>query len=264
MASKFASQLGNEGAANGSAQTKNYYRDAEDCRNQCIALCTHKDFAAPEYCWTLDHAESVGHFTEQDMAWFCDTVIALEKENKSKGKMVTPRRINLDGHKLTDKSASILANMLKVNQSIAVLNLADNFLDNAGVISLADALKHLDKSDRQITLYLEGNPVGDKGALAMAEVIKRRSVLKELVLGGSALKHECNVGKDGLDAISDALKYNITMERYAGPGQYMEHNQESGMPPMAVRQSMRQTLFDSEKEAEESKKRTSVSSCVVA
>ena len=80
---------------------------------------------------------------------------------------------------LSAQGATGLAEALKVNSTLTVLNLADNGTGDQGATGLAEALK---VNSTLTELNLEGSDTGDQGATSLAEALKVNSTLTVLDL----------------------------------------------------------------------------------
>jgi hypothetical protein len=113
-----------------------------------------------------------------------------------------PRKLGLT--KLN--SAAIgLAEMLKTNESVRILNLFDNDIGDEGAIALADMLK---TNTCVQNLILFSNDIGDGGAIALAEALKTNNTLTELYLAFNQIKEA------GTNALADMLKTNKNLKSF--------------------------------------------------
>ena len=105
-------------------------------------------------------------------------------------------------HGLGTASAAALAEALKANTKLRVLDLDFNGIDNVGAAALAEALK---VNKTLSTLRLDSNKIGDAGARALAEALKVNATLTELCLMYNIIK------QDGARALTEALQSNTTL-----------------------------------------------------
>lgn len=105
--------------------------------------------------------------------------------------------LKLGYNNLGDLGASILADGIGSGavRNLQSLDLGFNNIGDAGCASLCRAIP-----ERFHTLYLAGNVIGEDGAMAIADLIRRRtSSIRKLYLTGNLL------GPDGVKAITEAI-----------------------------------------------------------
>lgn len=98
--------------------------------------------------------------------------------------------------------AKDIANALKNNKTLKILELSANQICDDGAKDIANALKN---NKTLKTLELNGNQISDEGAKYIAEFLKENSALTKLGLGGN------EIGYDGAKDIASALKNNKTL-----------------------------------------------------
>jgi len=137
-------------------------------------------------------------------------------------------KIDLSQRGLVSTDARLVKLALLQNASLSVLKLGYNNLSDAGVITLVPgiskhrALASLDLGFNNVgdegckalaksmtngtlqTLYLSGNLIGEDGALALADIIRRGCRLRRLHLTGNRL------GPDGVKALTEAISEDET------------------------------------------------------
>mmetsp|Transcript_613 Transcript_613/g.868 ORF Transcript_613/g.868 Transcript_613/m.868 type:complete len:910 (+) Transcript_613:96-2825(+) len=137
-------------------------------------------------------------------------------------------KIDLSQRGLVSTDARLVKLALLQNASLSVLKLGYNNLSDAGVITLVPgiskhrALASLDLGFNNVgdegckalansmangtlqTLYLSGNIIGEDGALALADIIRRGCRLRRLHLTGNRL------GPDGVKALTEAISEDET------------------------------------------------------
>ena len=110
--------------------------------------------------------------------------------------------LNLTFNSIGDQGATGLAEALKVNSTLTTLILNDNGIGHQGATGLAEALK----GNLTLTvLCLSDNGIGDQGATGLAEALKVNSTLTELYL------NENGIGDQGATGLAEALKVNSTL-----------------------------------------------------
>ena len=102
-----------------------------------------------------------------------------------------------------DDGATAIAEGLKTNSALQVLQLERNDVGAAGATAIAEGLK---TNSTLQTLNLGFNKVGAAGATAMAEGLKTNSTLQTLNL------HNNKVGDAGATAMAEGLKTNSTLQ----------------------------------------------------
>ncbi|MEW5306741.1 MAG: hypothetical protein WDW36_009184 [Sanguina aurantia] len=105
--------------------------------------------------------------------------------------------LDLSYNFLNDMAAQALAGLLKVNKNILRLDLTGNDITATGAAHLTDALLQPGCSLEQ--LLLGGNPLGDAGILAIADMLKVNRALRELHLANT------RCGLTGIVGLSTAL-----------------------------------------------------------
>ena len=110
--------------------------------------------------------------------------------------------LNLLGNGICDAGATSIAEAIKVNKTLANLNLSGNGISDAGATSIAEAIK---VNKTLADLNLSGNGISDAGATSIAEAIKVNKTLTDLDLSGSG------VSDAGATSIAEAIKVNKTL-----------------------------------------------------
>ena len=97
--------------------------------------------------------------------------------------------LRIDGAEVRARGAIALAQQLKVNTMLKVLDLNStsswHYIGNRGATAIAEALK---VNAVLKELLLNRNRVGDRGATAFAEALKHNAVLASLVLDNNNVK----------------------------------------------------------------------------
>lgn len=108
--------------------------------------------------------------------------------------------LKLGYNNLGDEGVETLASGIAAHKALASLDLGFNNVGDRGCRALSSALLSSSCSSGTLhTLYLAGNTLGEDGALAIAEVIRRGSSIKRLHLTGN------RIGPDGVKAITEAV-----------------------------------------------------------
>ncbi|ORZ15556.1 hypothetical protein BCR41DRAFT_422319 [Lobosporangium transversale] len=103
---------------------------------------------------------------------------------------------------ITTSGLQSLANILKADTAITMLNLRDNSVMAGGALALSEALK----ANRCLTtLNLRNNLIGDEGVMALSEGLKANRTLITLDLMGNSIR------KEGALALLEVLKTNTTL-----------------------------------------------------
>ena len=110
--------------------------------------------------------------------------------------------LNLPGNGICDAGATSIAEAIKVNKTLADLNLSGNGISDAGATSIAEAIK----VNKTLTdLNLSDNGVSDAVATSIAEAIKVNKTLTDLDLSGNGISDA------GATSIAEAIKVNKTL-----------------------------------------------------
>jgi len=75
----------------------------------------------------------------------------------------------------------MIADSLKLNTLLTILDLSNSNIGLSGVLKIADALK---LNTSRTTLAFEFNNIGDSGTLMIADALKLNNSLTNLYLGG--------------------------------------------------------------------------------
>ena len=110
--------------------------------------------------------------------------------------------LNLLGNGVCDAGATSIAEAIKVNKTLANLNLSGNGISDAGATFIAEAIK---VNKTLADLNLSGNGISDAGATSIAEAIKVNKTLTDLDLSGNG------VSDAGATSIAEAIKVNKTL-----------------------------------------------------
>ena len=92
----------------------------------------------------------------------------------------SPTEVVIYGSNIDNDSVCCLARALHSNTTLTVLRMHENTLnsiDERGVLEMAEMLKH---NTTLMVLNIYGNSVGEKGVLAMAKMLEHNTTLKEL------------------------------------------------------------------------------------
>ncbi|KAL9965620.1 hypothetical protein ACROYT_G029447 [Oculina patagonica] len=104
--------------------------------------------------------------------------------------------------RITGADAVVLAEALKCNSSLTVLNLYSNNIGDHGAAGLAEALQN----NTSLTgLNLCFNNIGDHGAAGLAEALQNNTSLTELYLSVN------NIGDHGATGLAEALQNNTSL-----------------------------------------------------
>ncbi|KAG0276703.1 hypothetical protein BGZ95_007167 [Linnemannia exigua] len=115
---------------------------------------------------------------------------------------VTLTILNLNNNSIEENGAVVLSEAIKTNSTLITLNLTTNSIGENGTVALSEALK---TNSTLITLSLAFNSIGDSGAAALSEALRINSTLITLNLAFNA------IGENGAVALSEALKTNSTL-----------------------------------------------------
>ena len=109
---------------------------------------------------------------------------------------------------MNETCAMLLAECLKTNKALRVLNLDCNALGEVGAIALSKVMSNTgDNSCRLTKLGLQYNQVKDGGAGAISEMLKTNTALKELRLSNN------KISTKGALVIAEGLAENNTLTR---------------------------------------------------
>ena len=153
--------------------------------------------AALKVCSTLQELSLRGYHGSDDpaiMSCFLAAVVGAD---------CSLRHLDVLCCDITDETAGMLADKLKINTSVRELSLEQNMIGDAGAARLAEALK---KNTALRKLNLERNQIADKGAVALARAEDCRSHagfdLEELNLSQN------RIADKGVAALAKMLKSN--------------------------------------------------------
>jgi len=121
-----------------------------------------------------------------------------------------PTEVNLEASGINATKADWVAGILKKNRTVTSLILRNNYVADAGAMSLADALKV--NSTLQL-LDLENNKINDIGAIALADALLVNTTLTALFLANNH-----GITEAVQNALVDALVAKESF-MYVGPGQ---------------------------------------------
>jgi len=110
--------------------------------------------------------------------------------------------LKLGYNNLCDSGVATLASGIAVHRSLVLLDLGFNNVGDAGASALAQAMQQAAarfKGGTLHTLYLAGNMIGEDGALALADFMRRGSRLSKLFMTGN------RIGAGGVSAITEAI-----------------------------------------------------------
>ena len=107
--------------------------------------------------------------------------------------------------KIGDEGAKALAEALKVNATVKLLNLSDCGIGDDGAAALAEALRS-NTSLTKLGLWVNED-IGDEGAKALAGALKVNTTVEELILDA------CGIGDDGAAAFAEALRSNTSLTK---------------------------------------------------
>lgn len=112
-------------------------------------------------------------------------------------------QLDLSYADVNGKRLTMLSAALEENKQLHQIILSGNGIDDAGVVSLAAALK----STMVQTLGLAQNAIGDDGAKALAELLSNSGTLQRLAIGINS------IGDEGAVALAAALENNSVLNR---------------------------------------------------
>lgn len=111
-------------------------------------------------------------------------------------------QINLNGEKIGDRGASLIASVLPFNQSVVEAHFSDCNITSKGFIELLDGLCFNDV----ITSFVIGkNQIDNQGAFACAEFFSHNTRIKQFDL------HSNCIAKEGILALAERLYPNFTL-----------------------------------------------------
>ncbi|KAL0241789.1 hypothetical protein GEMRC1_007024 [Eukaryota sp. GEM-RC1] len=110
--------------------------------------------------------------------------------------------VNLSYNFIRNECARSVAEVLKVNTTVTSIDLRGNSIGNDGVTTLSNALL---VNSTLTNINLRENSIGKVGVIALADALKVNSTLTSVDLG------KTSIGNDGAKALADALKVNVTL-----------------------------------------------------
>ena len=116
------------------------------------------------------------------------------------GSLLQRRKLSLE--RITEADAVVLAEALKVNSSVTVLNLFRSNIGDHGAIGLAGGLT---ENKSLALMNLSYNNIGARGAAGLADALTKNKSLTELNLSYN------NIGADGAAGLADALTENKSL-----------------------------------------------------
>lgn len=129
--------------------------------------------------------------------------------------------LKLGYNNLCDSGVTTLASGIAVHRSLVLLDLGFNNVGDAGASALAQAMQQAAarfNGGTLHTLYLAGNMIGEDGAVALADFIRRGSKLSKLFMTGN------RIGAGGVSAITEAILEDEVRQAGLGTG----HTKSSG------------------------------------
>lgn len=127
----------------------------------------------------------------------------------------TLRKLVIGGNRINDRMIVPIADALKTNTTLQMLDLQRNMIGDAGVIALSVAL--MDNKDSSVrSLQLDRNQIGDAGGVAICNLLRAtrtRRMLQHVYLEGNRLSDACSgmfldLLRDHLDLYSLTLNLN--------------------------------------------------------
>ncbi|CAG9333359.1 unnamed protein product [Blepharisma stoltei] len=114
------------------------------------------------------------------------------------------RILEFQSNLIGDKGAIALGKVLELNScpSLSILHLEQNQIGDQGAVALAQGLRN--HSNLQI-LHISSNKIKDDGAIALSLALKENSALQELYFSSNQIQDE------GATALGEALKVNSTL-----------------------------------------------------
>jgi Ran GTPase-activating protein (RanGAP) involved in mRNA processing and transport len=134
--------------------------------------------------------------------------LGSEKEERKNflGAVIVPsslEELDLSLNGLLSEDINCLTEALKTNQTLRVLNLCSNKIDDQGAKEFAEALKN---NKTLLELDLKGNRIVDEGAGHIAEALELNTGLKYINLSDNKMSYQ------GLEVILKALKNNKNLQ----------------------------------------------------
>ncbi|RZI46972.1 hypothetical protein EDM53_03470 [Rickettsiales endosymbiont of Peranema trichophorum] len=139
--------------------------------------------------------------SDQNEQYGAILLVRSELENARKRGVITVKTLNLYGNNIDDGALNILVPIIKAEiPYLSVLNIGGNKIgydiDANSIAKLGELLLE----DSALThLNLEGNTIGDPGAISLSAILTRNHALKHLNLGSNM------IGVDGATAILEAV-----------------------------------------------------------
>jgi len=116
--------------------------------------------------------------------------------------LATQHKIFLREQDLTDFDATLIAQFLKTNTTVTLVDLSDNFISNAGTTSISDSLR-TNTSVQRLVVY--NNGIEDQGASAIAEAVMSNHSLLVVEMSENSIRDP------GATALANALKINSSV-----------------------------------------------------
>lgn len=152
------------------------------------------------------------------------------------------KRCDLEDNRLEDAGVVTLAEAMQntIRGSLEVLQLQHNGVRRAGAVALARVLR-LAKSASLRELYLNHNSIDDLGVKALAEGLHSNTILQVLDIGSNPF------GDVGAEALAKMLDCNITLQELALP-----YCQVRGAGVVAIAKAIADDLTEEDDDGERS------------
>jgi len=139
---------------------------------------------------------------------------AIHFANSLKTPSFKLERLHLNRCRITAEGAVTLAESLKINKALKILDLRDNNIGDTGAIALAEAIKHNQSLEK---IFLDANHISDIGAIALAQAIRHNRHLKEIFLDGNDISDKFAI------ELALAIKENTGLEYISLDGNHISN-----------------------------------------
>ena len=167
----------------------------EDCKALSVLVANSKYIQVLDI--STDNKKEVKHLSSDGVQLIIDGLshnTSLEK-------------LNMRGSNFSSENVVYLASVLRVNTRLKELNIEWCHIQSSDSVHLAKALEE-NTTTQLHTLWLSGNPIGSKGAVAFADLLASHKSLAKLIM------KRCFILGEGAICLAKVLKKNSTLTEF--------------------------------------------------